>query len=83
MMKAVLGKQAWQSLRQDWKGERLEAEKPARRLCQKSALSPWESWHREGRGKGDSKTKKSETWDFREDAMGRYDLRALILKIKK
>ena len=32
MMKAVLGKQAWQRLRQDWKGERLEAEKPARRL---------------------------------------------------
>lgn len=25
---------------------------------------------------------KAETWDLREDAMGRYDLRALILKMK-
>lgn len=34
MMKAVLGKRAWQRLRQDWKGEGLEAEKPARRLSE-------------------------------------------------
>lgn len=28
MMKAILGKQVWQHLRWDWKGERLEANQP-------------------------------------------------------